>query len=169
MIKYSLSYRNVSVKNADGTTSKKALAYAKAQDSGALSASEFAEICAETSIYGAGVLASVMSIIAKKIIDYAKNSYRVEVGDIGVFGPAVSSKGVDDIADFTPTTHITKSYISLARSRTFNNLDGVSYGLTDTRDVIAAARKANKDLATAVNLGDSTAKAKARAYLESQA
>lgn len=168
MINYSLSYRNTTITNSDGTKTKKSLAYAKAQDSGQLSLTTFAELATEKSVYGSGVLAAVIGILAKKIIDYAKNSYRVTVGDIGVFGVGLSSAGVEDINTFTPSAHIKKAYVKLTRSASLAKLTGINYHLVSTNAAKSAVNKSIKNAATTVLLGDSAAKTKARQFLESQ-
>ncbi|MCQ2077717.1 MAG: hypothetical protein MJZ20_11955 [Bacteroidaceae bacterium] len=162
MINYSLSYRKKWVTNPDGTRSQKPFAYAKAQDVATLEYNTFAKNATEKSVYGSAVLQAVIIIVAEKIMELVKNSYRVTVGDIGVFGPAISSKGVEDIADYTPQAHINKAYVLWSKSADLANLKDVSYQLVSTNADQAAVNRAVKNADPNVTLPDTPAKKQKR-------
>lgn len=161
VINYSLTYRSRYV-DEGGTKVKKAFAYAKAQAAGILPFEEFAERATKTSVYGSGVLAAVVCLIADEIVEKVKMSYRVTCGSLGVFGPAVSSAGVEDIATFSPNAHIKKAYVKWTKPGKLATLKDASFRLVSTCADQAEMNKAMKNASATVNLGDSTTKETAR-------
>ena len=161
MINYSLSYRTRYVSEG-GTRVKKAFAYGKAQASGSMTTADFAKECCKTSVYGSGVLAAVLVVLADEIVKKVKLSYTVNCGTLGTFSPGLSSKGVEDIATFSPAAHITKSYVKWNKPSRLARLDGPKYQLVATNADQNAMSKANKNASATVNLGDSSAKEVAR-------
>lgn len=161
MINYSLTYRSRYV-DEGGTKVKKAFAYAKAQAAGILSFEQFADKATKTSVYGSGVLAAVIVLIADEIVEKVKMSYRVTCGSLGVFGPAVSSAGVEDIGTFNPGAHIKKAYVKWTKPSMLANLRDASFHLVSTCADQAAMNRAVKNASATVNLGDSTTKETAR-------
>ena len=161
MINYSLSYRTRYVEE-NGQRVKKAFAYGKAKASGQMSMAEFASEVTKKSVYGSGVLAAVVVILASEIIKKVKMSYIVNCGTLGTFSPGLTSKGVEDIATFSPSAHITKSYVKWTKPASLANIEGAKYQLVATDSDQKALNKANKNASATVNLGDTSAKEIAR-------
>ena len=162
MINYSISYRSRYVTEPDGTRVKKAYAYAKAKAAGDISTSDFAKEATKASVYGSGVLQAVLVIIADNIIDMVKRSYRVTAGSLGVFGPGLTSAGVEDIADFSANAHIKKAYVKWTKPSRLANIEDVTYRLVATNADQAAVNRAVKNASAEVELSESAAKALAR-------
>ena len=97
-----------------------------------------------------------------EIVKKVKLSYTVNCGTLGTFSPGLSSKGVEDIATFSPAAHITKSYVKWNKPARLARLDGPKYQLGATNADQSAMSKANKNASATVNLGDSSAKEVAR-------
>ena len=161
MINYSLSYRT-RYANEGGTRVKKAYAYGKAKYAGIMTLEDFAKEATKSSVYGSGVLAAVVVVLSEEIVKKVKMSYMVNCSSLGVFGPGITSKGVEDIATFSPSAHITKSYVKWTKPARLANLQGAKYQLVATNSDMSAMNRAVKNANATVNLGDSSAKEVAR-------
>lgn len=161
MINYSVSYRSRWI-TENGQRVKKAFAYGTARSAGSMTSAEFAAEATKKSVYGSGVLLAVVTILADELIKKAKMSYMINCGDLGIFSPGITSAGVEDIATFSASAHISKSYMKWKRGSKLAKLKDVSYKLDQTASDLAALSRANKNAATTVNLGDSAVKELAR-------
>ena len=161
MINYSVSYRSRYV-DENGQRVKKAYAYGTAKAAGTLTMAQFADYATAKSVYGSGVLQAMIVVLAQAIIDKAKLSYSVNCGSLGTFAPGLSSKGVEDINNFSAGAHITKSYVKWNKPATLKAIQGAEYRMVSTNEDAQAANKANKNASATVNLGDSSVKELAR-------
>lgn len=155
-INYSLSYRSVKVADLDengqkqyesnGELIKKTVqkAYATPQTIGTLSLDDFTKSIAAQGAYSRADILSIITILAASIEDMILLGQRIDLGDMGIFFPSISSKGVLDAKDFTPSAHINKAYAGWTRSSLMKKLKDVSYNLVNTRNAQNSLNLATK-------------------------
>ena len=155
-INYSLSYRTVKVADLDedgqkqydsnGEVVRKSVqrAYATAQSVSTLSTDEFTRLIAAKGAYSRADILSIITILAASIEDMILLGQRIDLGDMGIFFPSISSKGVLDAKDFTPSAHINKAYAGWTRSSLMKKLKDVSYNLVNTRNAQNSLNLATK-------------------------
>lgn len=164
MINYSLSYRNVKVNDLDdggnkqydsaGNLLKKTVqkAYAKAQSIDLLKTQDFCKAIAASGAYSTADILSIVAVLGKKIEQQVRMGIRVYCSFLGNFYPCVSSKGVENMKDFSPSAHIRKAYIGWVRPAEMKQLSGVTYNNVPTKDMSAALREANREALTSATL-----------------
>lgn len=178
MINYSLSYRNVKVADLDedgqkqydanGDVIRKTVqkAYATAQSIDTLTNDEFCKAVAAMGAYSKADIMSIVTVLAKSIVEQVKLGQRIYLGELGNFYPSLSSKGVEDANKFTPTAHIRKAYVGWVRPAEMRELDKVTYNLVATRVAETAISKANKSALASATLTQSDATQTAAENLE---
>lgn len=121
MIKYSLNYRKVTVKNAQGESVVVYKAYATAQSEVKMSEDEFLthQSSKRDSMYSRADYRAILSQIIAGIIDRCGDGYKVPVGDFGFMYPSISSPGVTSSEDFNPATDIKNVHVNWSKSKVF--------------------------------------------------
>ena len=123
MIYYSLSYRKVTVKNANGESVIAYKAYATAQSQAKMSCDEFLlhQSNKHTSVYSRADYRAILSQVCQGIVDRCSDGVRVQVGEFGAFYPTIKSSGVTNSEDFNPAYDIKKVYVNWAKGKRFKN------------------------------------------------
>ena len=177
-INYSLSYRSVKVADLDengqkqyadnGELIKKTVqkAYATARIVGTLSLDAFTKDIAAHGAYSRADILSIIIILEENIRKMILLGQRVELGDLGVFFPAISSTGCLDANEFTPTKHIKKAYAGWTRVGEMKKLQNISYNLVPSLSVQQGLNKANKSGSASFTVQQSGATQEAADKLE---
>ena len=153
MIHYSISLRSCTVQNPAGYKEKRDMWFATAQSQGTMSLGSFAEyLTVSNSHYQASQVTALVGIIAEQLKFQARQSRRVALGELGTFGPALSSEGVMNAEDFSPSRDIKKVYLAWDRSSRFSALRDARFTIVATRAIADAGRKAVKKASNIVNV-----------------
>ena len=145
-INYSLSERNVTVKNPSTGVKEKVLKrYAKAQANGKMTLDEFCALVARTSKgYSASNIKALTVVLAAAVKANAKLSLRSQLGDLGFFGHGLTSEGVLDAQQFTPQSNIKKVYVKWTKGSRLATLLDATFTLVATNAAKSAGKKATK-------------------------
>ena len=154
MINYSIAKRSVTVTNDDeGYKEKVEKWYPTVQTKGTVTISEFADMLAAASgHYQSSQVLALVSIIATQLVLQAKDSRRVVLGNIGTFGPALSSEGVLNAEDFNAGRDVKKVYLNWTKGSKFSKLSDAKFNLVPTIQIQKAGTKATKKASNVVNV-----------------
>ena len=177
-INYSLSYRSVKVADLDANGQKQYAengelirkkvqkAYASPRTIGALSLEEFTKSVAANGAYSRADILSILIVLEEGIRNMLLLGQRIDLGDLGIFYPSITSAGVLDAKTFTPSAHIKKAYAGWTKAGEMKKLKDVSYSLVATISSQKALNLASKGGATSFNVDQSQSTQDAAQNLE---
>ena len=126
-------------------------AYAYLQLTGIVDINELAEHIAEhNSVFSKGTIVGILTELSVCMRELILQGYKVKLGDIGTFAPAITSEGAESKEKFS-AQNIKAMSINFNTGKAFENLRrDAEFEKTTTRKAQAAALKAeNEGLTTA--------------------
>ena len=130
-------------------------AYAKLQLTGVVSLDELAEhINHHNSVFSKGTIVGILTELGVCMRELILQGYKISLGTIGKFAPAISSKGAESLKSFS-SDNIIEMGINFTPGVSFDNLlRDAEFEKTTARKVQAAALAAVIDGATSADWSD---------------
>ena len=121
-------------------------AYASLQYQGTVVVDQLAaHICEHNSVYSEGTVVGVITEMVKCILEFIKDGYKVQVGQLGTFKLSIQSKGAETLEGFNPATNIIDAYVEYEPGGRFVDLAGtITFEQVVNRTIQTAAQKAYK-------------------------
>ncbi len=141
MITYSVFYKT---NPADPAQPKKA--YGRVQINEVMDLHQFSNhIATHNNKYSRGDIYAVLETAVRCMSELVRMGYKISLGDLGAFYPAISCEGAESIAEFS-TDNIRSLSMSWDRPAALDNMkEGASFYRVPTRAVRAASLKAEND------------------------